>query len=116
MNSAAKASERGMKPLAACLLLLAISLPAQAFAAGKADGARLYTENCSYCHGAKGKGDGPNAAKLTPKPTDLSKSRAAVERIASVVRDGQRSCPSWKNSLDEDQIAAVAAYAHSLQE
>jgi mono/diheme cytochrome c family protein len=35
-------------------------------------GQKLYTQYCASCHGADGKGNGPNAANLTPKPTDLT--------------------------------------------
>ncbi len=45
-------------------------VPAQApdLARGKA----LYAEQCVACHGAGGKGDGPLAAKLDPRPTDFT--------------------------------------------
>lgn len=36
-----------------------------------AAGATLYAENCSACHGAEGRGDGPLAASLPVKPIDL---------------------------------------------
>jgi mono/diheme cytochrome c family protein len=35
-------------------------------------GRAIYNDNCTACHGVSGKGDGPNAADLTPKPADLS--------------------------------------------
>ena len=35
-------------------------------------GQKLYTQYCASCHGADGKGNGPAAAKLNPKPTDLT--------------------------------------------
>ncbi|MEO8603931.1 MAG: cytochrome c [bacterium] len=39
---------------------------------GVTHGQMLYTKYCASCHGPGGKGDGPAAAKLTPKPTDLT--------------------------------------------
>lgn len=78
-------------------------------------GERIYTENCSYCHGAAGRGDGPNASKLDPRPTDLTASAADETAIAGVVRNGKGSCPSWRASLSEDEIAAVAKWAKGLQ-
>ena len=43
-----------------------------------ARGAALYAEQCASCHGAAGKGDGPNAKGLEPPPiafTDLARAR-----------------------------------------
>ncbi len=37
-----------------------------------ADGARLYDRNCAACHGASGRGDGPAAASLDRKPSNLT--------------------------------------------
>jgi mono/diheme cytochrome c family protein len=39
---------------------------------GVAQGQQLYTKYCVSCHGPGGKGDGPKAASLTPKPSDLT--------------------------------------------
>src|ERR1700681_4577276 len=36
------------------------------------DAKKLYTSYCAPCHGEKGKGDGPAAAALNPKPADHS--------------------------------------------
>jgi putative copper export protein/mono/diheme cytochrome c family protein len=37
-----------------------------------ARGARLYAENCTQCHGLRGKGDGPAATGLKVPPADLT--------------------------------------------
>jgi putative copper export protein/mono/diheme cytochrome c family protein len=37
-----------------------------------AAGQQLYAENCATCHGVTGKGDGPSASNLIPKPADLT--------------------------------------------
>lgn len=94
--------------------LLALFLFATpAFAAPS--GASLYRENCASCHGAKGAGDGPVAAKLKPKPSDLTKSRLEASAIAGVVKNGKNACPKWP-SLSDEEISALADYAKSLQQ
>jgi mono/diheme cytochrome c family protein len=40
----------------------------ESVAAGKA----LFQQNCSTCHGNEGKGDGPAAPALNPKPANLA--------------------------------------------
>lgn len=61
------------------LLLLVIVLLASIGSArtgGKGDvqsGATVYKQQCLRCHGELGKGDGPAAKILNPKPHDLSK-------------------------------------------
>jgi mono/diheme cytochrome c family protein len=39
----------------------------------EANGARLYHDYCSGCHGDDGRGDGPAAAGLARKPADLTR-------------------------------------------
>ncbi len=36
-----------------------------------AEGARIYGDNCAVCHGADGRGDGPLAETLYPRPVDF---------------------------------------------
>jgi mono/diheme cytochrome c family protein len=40
--------------------------------AAVARGAAIYSEHCAVCHGRRGKGNGPAASALTPRPTDLT--------------------------------------------
>ena len=53
---------------------------------------RLYQEKCARCHGARGDGNGPFAAYLTPRPTDFRSSnwqtRSSDERLRLVILDG----------------------------
>ena len=46
--------------------------PISADAASIARGAELFQATCAACHGAEGRGDGPGAAALNPKPANLS--------------------------------------------
>ena len=40
--------------------------------ADQATARQIYADRCVLCHGATGKGDGPSAAALDPKPRDYS--------------------------------------------
>lgn len=61
-------------------------------AAAKAEADTVWAQRCSTCHGAGGKGDGPAAAALTPKPRDFSSAtwQASVtdEHIEKVIVEG----------------------------
>ena len=46
--------------------------PIAADAASIGRGAELYQTTCAICHGPEGKGDGPAAAGLDPKPANLT--------------------------------------------
>jgi mono/diheme cytochrome c family protein len=53
---------------------------------------QIYDTRCSACHGSSGKGDGPGAAALDPKPRNFADAtwQAAVtdEQIAKVIKEG----------------------------
>jgi mono/diheme cytochrome c family protein len=42
-------------------------------------GVEAYKRQCVVCHGAEGEGDGPAAAALKPRPTDLTESELVSE-------------------------------------
>jgi hypothetical protein len=53
-------------------------------------GVDLYVRYCASCHGVAGRGDGPAAESLTPRPTDLTRSSAGVAELMRVI-DGRRT-------------------------
>jgi len=99
-------------------------------------GQGTYATFCATCHGTSGKGDGPLATSLTPRPPDLTliASRNGgtfpMDRVARIV-DGRAAVkghgggemPVWgdafANSRDatpvEDRIRRVVAYLASIQ-
>lgn len=56
--------------LAGCFPETAADRPAMRGA--DVDGAALYAAHCAACHGDSGRGDGPAAAGLSPRPGDLT--------------------------------------------
>ena len=50
------------------------------------DGARLFVENCSPCHGAGGRGDGPDAELFAERPRDLHDGVVGRYDTATLVR------------------------------
>ncbi|MCC6848140.1 MAG: c-type cytochrome [Deltaproteobacteria bacterium] len=57
-------------------------------AAAVTEADQIWTTRCALCHGAGGKGDGPAAAPLNPKPRDLGDKK-------------------WQSSVDDKHIELV---------
>lgn len=84
------------------------------FSAKKADGAGIYSQKCSMCHGINGKG---YAAIKTPDFTD-SKWQAAHpdKELLNAIENGVKGTAmvSFKGKLDQQEMAAVLKYIRSL--
>lgn len=87
-------------------------------------GKKLYGQFCASCHGQSGKGDGPAAAALNPKPRDHTDkeymSKLSDEDMLKVIKNGGASVgksplmPPWGASLKDDQIKDIVAYIRTL--
>lgn len=84
------------------------------------DGAELFAKECVTCHGEQGKGDGPVAGALNPRPTDLTDSEFQSNRtdddLARVIADGLNTMPGYVNRLNPEQITALVQYVRELGE
>jgi mono/diheme cytochrome c family protein len=108
--------------IALCAVVL--STAPVAHAADAEQGKKLYGQFCSTCHGQSGKGDGPGAAALNPKPRDHTDkeymSKMSDEEMMKVIKNGGASIgksplmPPWGASLKDDQIQDVIAYIRTL--
>jgi mono/diheme cytochrome c family protein len=127
---------RQVAPIALCFLLLA--RPAYA---GEDVGRTLYLRYCAACHGRSGGGDGPVAAALGEKPTDLTQLATqhggtfafadvceAIDGTRSVRAHGVSEMPVWGEVFDSDaaspleqqilaagKVMAIARYLRTLQ-
>lgn len=85
-----------------------------------AKGKEIFQTNCATCHGPEGKGDGPAAAALSPKPRNLSDaeyvSKLSNEHLFKVISEGGASVgkspmmAAWGGILSENDILNVIAY------
>lgn len=77
-----------------------------------AAGKSLYEAKCQICHGANGRGDGPAAAALSPKPADFANpsfwQNNAAEKIHRTVTKGKGMMPAF--NLTDDEIKAITDY------
>lgn len=66
------------------------------YAAGEVDGKEVYKKYCAPCHGEEGKGDGPVAKSLLPKPRNFTTGAYKV-----------RSTPSGSLPTDDDILRTI---------
>ena len=82
-------------------------------------GRAIYVERCAVCHGPQGRGDGPEAPFLSPRPASLISAGTSVKSDAeflAVIANGKprTAMPAWKDRLSEEQRREVLAYIRSL--
>ena len=79
-------------------------------------GKKLFEENCAACHGPSGRGDGPAAASLKPRPADLAMMAGHHPDgdLAWKIANGRGAMPAWKGTLTQNQIWALVTYIKSL--
>ncbi len=129
------------------LATLFVYAPVAAFAEDNAapiladEGQKLFQSYCVACHGIGGKGDGPNAAALTPQPADLTtiasrrSGKVSWGEIAKFIdgrtptpAHGTREMPVWgkrfnsevadddvREEITRGDLAALVSYLKSIQ-
>jgi mono/diheme cytochrome c family protein len=78
--------------------------------AAEPDGAKLYAERCSGCHGDTGGGDGPAAAALVPRPKNFHElGSRSLDDLRAIVRKGKPGTmmPPFADVLSDAEIDAV---------
>lgn len=99
-------------------------------ATSTAEGEKVFKTYCVSCHGNTGKGDGPAAAGLNPKPADFADnmfkydvdgngSKGDIADIKAIVHDGAAKhggsplMAPWP-MISPDQLQSLAEYVKSL--
>lgn len=82
-------------------------------------GAQLFQTQCAACHGPQGRGDGPAAATLDPKPTALAEQLRARERslfaLHQVISNGVNGTAMASfGALPEEDRWALAFFVGTL--
>jgi mono/diheme cytochrome c family protein len=77
-------------------------------------GEQIYKNQCVACHGKKGKGDGPAAVALNPRPSNLTDAGRMQEltddELRKVIAEGTGSMPGFESILKPDELEAVLEY------
>src|SRR5258708_666584 len=64
-----------------------------------ARGKAVYSHNCIACHGRAGRGDGPKASDMEPKPRDLASPEVAGQGDGALfwkITEGRRPMPAFR--------------------
>jgi mono/diheme cytochrome c family protein len=98
-------------------LMVAHGSASPALAAEKAR--EMFVELCSICHGVGGKGDGPSAAGLNPRPADFTNCQVmqaqSEETLFTIIKRGGQAAgrstvmPAWGEALSDGQIHELVA-------
>jgi mono/diheme cytochrome c family protein len=117
---------RDVTILTLALWTIMVSTAIVAHAADVEQGKKLYMQFCATCHGQSGKGDGPAAAALNPKPRDHTDkeymSKLSDEDLFKVIQNGGASVgksplmPAWGASIKPDEIREIIAYVRTLSQ
>ena len=93
-------------------------------AADAASGKVKYQQFCGACHGLGGKGDGPGAASLKPKPRDHTDGKymktLSDDQLFKITKMGGPSVgksplmPPWGGALSDQDIKNVIAFIRTL--
>jgi mono/diheme cytochrome c family protein len=90
-------------------------------------GARVYAQHCAVCHGPDGRGNGPAAPSMFPRPRDFTSGKFKYKSTASgeaptdddllqTVRDGlsASAMPYFAGILSAEELNAVVAQVKSF--
>ena len=107
------------------ILVAVLLLPSLALAQGDpAKGKEFYAKHCAGCHGPTGKGDGPAAAAINPKPTDFTNKAYMAglkyQYLFDLIQKGGAAVgkspliPPFGAKMKEGEIRDLIAYVKAL--
>lgn len=116
-SAAAPRAER--RPALLASTVAAFLAPSDTVRPDMAAGRDLYKRQCVACHGERGKGDGPAAVALNPRPSDLTKVVRSAEisddSLVQVITAGRKGMPGSGKMLTPEQVREVVFYLRTLK-
>jgi copper transport protein len=85
-----------------------------------ANGKMLFEQNCVVCHGPEGRGDGPQAESLDPKPADLRQHLPyhTDPQFFAFIANGfpGTAMPAWRDEFTDDEIWNIINYLRTFED
>ncbi|WNM58863.1 c-type cytochrome [Candidatus Nitrospira allomarina] len=86
---------------------------------GGEQGRELYRIHCLECHGAEGRGDGPRAALLAPRPGNLVSAAISAKtdaELLEIIAEGvpRTAMSGWSHQLSADERRNILAFIRTL--
>jgi putative copper resistance protein D len=82
-----------------------------------AEGRVLFAQHCVVCHGPRGAGDGPAAARLSPRPPDLRAHHVALHTAGDIfwwITHGKPPMPAFGDRLGPDERWHLVNFLRAL--
>ena len=101
--------------LCGLLILASATVAAETRPGNPGHGHNLYQQHCLRCHGGRFDGNGPDAASLRLRPTNL-RTYLMLERgssdLEAAIREGRKNTPmhAWDTVLTDQEIKDLVAY------
>lgn len=82
-------------------------------------GEKIYRQYCEECHGADGRGTGPRAPFLSPRPGNFVSAATSAktdQELLQIIEEGipRTAMKGWKTKLSKQDRIDVLAYIRSL--
>jgi mono/diheme cytochrome c family protein len=111
-----------MPKITASLIAVLIVIAASSWVAAQGRTARgqvLYDEHCARCHGLTGKGDGPDAARLTVPPANFHTARSKAKtdfELLTAISYGIAFSPmhAWRGKITDEELLELVRYLREL--
>ena len=97
---------------------IATSSPLVVTQAVLTEGQQLYTNNCAFCHGVEGRGDGKVGEVYAPRPANFHIPRlmsAPDAHFYEVITNGYSTMPAFYKRLSPEERWRIVAYVRELQ-
>ncbi len=108
------------------IFMLAVGILPASAAGDATAGGKIFAARCARCHGADGKGNGPDLAKLHPSSSPVDWTNPVVNKkwsdddIVAIITKGGKAVdaspvmPAFQGKLTDAQIQDLLAYIRTL--